>query len=195
MDPESTRLAPVRDVVGRGLDALFVGINPGWASARAGHHFANPANPFWRLLHESGLVGRRLTPAEERELLDQGLGITNLVARATAGMVEWSGQAPPTSPPLAAASAVASNPTVSRARVFVVPNPSARNSLLRRLARAATCAHDLEFGGLLAVCGWCIGLAGPHHVCRRRTERPSVMQKIALLPAACGEKNSTTSSS
>jgi TDG/mug DNA glycosylase family protein len=79
---------PVPDVIAPGLDALFVGINPGFASARAGHHFANPANPFWRLLHESGFVDRHLTPAEERDLLDRGLGITNLVARATAGVAD-----------------------------------------------------------------------------------------------------------
>jgi TDG/mug DNA glycosylase family protein len=75
-------------VIRPGLDALFVGINPCFASARAGRHFANPANPFWRLLHESGLVDRPLGPAEERELLDQGLGITNLVPRATAGVAD-----------------------------------------------------------------------------------------------------------
>jgi TDG/mug DNA glycosylase family protein len=79
---------PVPDVIAPGLHALFVGINPGFASARAGHHFANPANPFWRLLHESGLVRRRLAPAEERTLLDHGLGITNLVARATGGVAD-----------------------------------------------------------------------------------------------------------
>jgi TDG/mug DNA glycosylase family protein len=78
----------VPDVIAPALDALFVGINPGLFSARAGHHFANPANPFWRLLHESGLVGRRLAPAEECELLDYRLGITNLVPRATAGAAD-----------------------------------------------------------------------------------------------------------
>lgn len=86
--PARAPRGPVPDVIAPGLDALFVGINPGFASARAGHHFANPANPFWRLLHQSGLVDRQLTPAEERELLDGGLGITNLVARATAGMAD-----------------------------------------------------------------------------------------------------------
>jgi double-stranded uracil-DNA glycosylase len=79
---------PVPDVLAPDLDALFVGINPGFASARAGHHFANPANPFWRLLHESGFVGRQLAPAEERELLDHRLGITNLAARETAGVAD-----------------------------------------------------------------------------------------------------------
>jgi TDG/mug DNA glycosylase family protein len=83
-----TATGPVPDVIAPGLDVLFVGINPGFASARAGHHFANPANPFWRLLHEAGFVDRRLTPAEERELLHHGLGITNLVARETAGVAD-----------------------------------------------------------------------------------------------------------
>jgi double-stranded uracil-DNA glycosylase len=78
----------VADVIAPGLDVLFVGINPGLASARAGHHFANPANPFWRLLHESGFVERRLTPAEGGLLLEAGLGITNLVARETAGVAD-----------------------------------------------------------------------------------------------------------
>lgn len=76
---------PVPDVIAPGLDVLFVGINPGFASARAGHHFANPANGFWRLLHESGMVPRRLAPSEGEQLLPMGMGITNLVARETAG--------------------------------------------------------------------------------------------------------------
>ena len=79
---------PVPDLIAPGLDALFVGINPGLASARAGHHFANPANPFWRLVHASGLTRRQLAPAEGRRLLEEGLGITNLVARETAGVAD-----------------------------------------------------------------------------------------------------------
>jgi TDG/mug DNA glycosylase family protein len=75
----------VPDIIAPDLDVLFVGINPGLASARARQHFANPVNPFWRLLHESGFVPHRLTPDRGRELLDHGLGITNLVARETAG--------------------------------------------------------------------------------------------------------------
>ena len=33
---------------------LFVGINPSLTSARVGHHFAEPGNPFYRLLHAAG---------------------------------------------------------------------------------------------------------------------------------------------
>lgn len=81
-------MSGVPDVVAQGLDVLFVGINPGRASARAGHHFANPANGFWRLLHEAGFTPRRFEPIEDRRLLELGLGITNLVARESAGVAD-----------------------------------------------------------------------------------------------------------
>lgn len=79
---------PLRDVAGPGMDVLFVGINPGVMSGRAGHHFANPANAFWPLLHEAGFTSRRLRPEEDRTLLDHGLGVTNLVARTTSGVAD-----------------------------------------------------------------------------------------------------------
>lgn len=76
------------DVLAHGLEALFVGANPGLVSAQRGHNFANPGNGFWRLMHESGLVARRLLPEEEMDLLQYGLGLTNLVARATRGVMD-----------------------------------------------------------------------------------------------------------
>lgn len=63
---------------------LFCGINPGVRSGATGHHFAHPGNRFWPALHRSGFTPRRLAPSEQHELLDYGLGITNLVARTTA---------------------------------------------------------------------------------------------------------------
>jgi mismatch-specific thymine-DNA glycosylase len=75
----------VPDLLAAGLRAVFVGLNPGRASATAGHHFAGPGNHFWRLLHESGLTPRRLRPEDESALLALGLGITNLVARPSRG--------------------------------------------------------------------------------------------------------------
>lgn len=65
------------------LDVLFCGINPGLYSGATGHHFARPGNRFWPALHASGFTPRTLHPWEERELLDYGLGITNMVARTT----------------------------------------------------------------------------------------------------------------
>jgi TDG/mug DNA glycosylase family protein len=74
----------VPDVIAPGLDVLFCGINPGLYSGAVGHHFARPGNRFWPALASSGFTPRRLSAFEEEELLDHGLGITNLVARATA---------------------------------------------------------------------------------------------------------------
>lgn len=74
----------VRDVIGPGLRVLFCGINPGLYSGATGHHFARPGNRFWPSLYQAGFTPRLFNPSEERELLDLGYGITNLVARATA---------------------------------------------------------------------------------------------------------------
>src|SRR5580765_6710171 len=75
----------IKDVVATDLDVLFCGINPGLYSGAVGHHFARPGNRFWKALHGAGLTDGVLSPFEERRLLDRGLGITNLVERATAG--------------------------------------------------------------------------------------------------------------
>jgi double-stranded uracil-DNA glycosylase len=74
----------VADVIAPGLKILFCGINPGLYTAAIGHHFARPGNRFWPALHRSGFTPRQLSPYEERELLEYGYGITNLVMRATA---------------------------------------------------------------------------------------------------------------
>src|SRR2546430_9121831 len=75
----------VPDVLGANLSVVFCGINPGRVSAAAGAHFANPRNDFWRLLHAAGFTGRLLTPAEQFELLEEGIGVTNAAARTTPG--------------------------------------------------------------------------------------------------------------
>lgn len=78
----------VRDVIGPGLRVLFCGINPGLYTAAVGHHFARPGNRFWPALHRSGFTERLLSPFEEQELLKLGLGVSNVVARATAAASE-----------------------------------------------------------------------------------------------------------
>jgi TDG/mug DNA glycosylase family protein len=74
----------VPDLLRRGLDVVFVGINPGLYSAAVQHHFGRPGNRFWPALHLGGFTPRVLSPFEERELLDLGYGITNIASRATA---------------------------------------------------------------------------------------------------------------
>jgi len=76
--------ASVPDVIADRLRVLLCGINPGLYSGAVGHHFARPGNRFWKTLHAAGFTDRVLSPFEERELLSLGLGITNLVDRATA---------------------------------------------------------------------------------------------------------------
>jgi TDG/mug DNA glycosylase family protein len=78
----------IPDVIAPGLAVLFCGINPGLYSAATGRHFARPGNRFWPALHRSGFTPRQLDPAEQEELLGYRLGVTNLVARATAGAAE-----------------------------------------------------------------------------------------------------------
>jgi double-stranded uracil-DNA glycosylase len=74
----------VPDLIEPNLEVLFCGINPGLYSGATGHHFARPGNRFWPALHRSGFTPTLLSPWEEQSLLKLGIGITNLVARATA---------------------------------------------------------------------------------------------------------------
>ncbi len=90
MQAARDRLVP--DVAADGLRVLFCGINPGLMTAATGHHFARPGNRFWPALHRSGFTPRLLPPADQGELLSYGLGITNVVARATARADELSAE-------------------------------------------------------------------------------------------------------
>jgi TDG/mug DNA glycosylase family protein len=74
----------IPDLVRPGLKVLLVGINPSLYSGWAGQHFARPGNRLWATLELAGLTPRRLHPSETTELLAAGIGVTNLVARATA---------------------------------------------------------------------------------------------------------------
>jgi double-stranded uracil-DNA glycosylase len=80
----------VPDLIKPGLEVLFCGINPGLYSGATGHHFARPGNRFWPALHLAGFTPRQFGPWEEHLLLAVGVGITNLVARATASADELS---------------------------------------------------------------------------------------------------------
>lgn len=86
---ESFRDAIVPDLVGPGLRLLFVGINPGLWTAATSTHFAHPGNRFYPALLRGGVVdrvidrGTGMTDDDRRYLVERGIGITNLVARAT----------------------------------------------------------------------------------------------------------------
>lgn len=80
----------VPDLVAENLIVLFAGINPGLYTAAIGRHFGRPGNRFWPALHGGGFTPRLFSPFESDLLLDLDLGITNVVARATARADELS---------------------------------------------------------------------------------------------------------
>ena len=86
---ESCRDAVVPDLVGPGLRLLFVGINPGLWTAATQTHFAHPGNRFYPALRQAGIIerdidrGRGMSDDDRRYLTERGIGISNLVARAT----------------------------------------------------------------------------------------------------------------
>jgi double-stranded uracil-DNA glycosylase len=151
--PRPRRLA---DRIGARPRILFVGINPSLRSAEVGHHFAGPGNPFWRLLAAAGLVPEGFGFAADRGLPALGLGLTNIVPRATRAAAELApaeyaagrrllarkiGRARPAVVAFVgvtvyrryfgSGAAGGSGPKPDRigeARVFVVPNPSGRNA-------------------------------------------------------------------
>jgi TDG/mug DNA glycosylase family protein len=93
---QSFRNASVPDLVGEGLKLLFVGINPGLWTAATQTHFAHPGNRFYPALRLAGIVDRDLdrgepmTEEDRAYLIKRGVGITNLVNRATARADELS---------------------------------------------------------------------------------------------------------
>ena len=89
-DLAHARTRTVADILAPRLRVLFVGINPGLYTAAIGHHFGRPGNRFWAALHTGGFTPRLLSPFEEKELLPQGLGVTNVVRRTTATAAELS---------------------------------------------------------------------------------------------------------
>lgn len=72
------------------LRLLFVGINPGLWTAATGAHFARPGNRFYPALYAAGLTDRLIDASggyvdtDRAHLLARGIGITNLVSRASA---------------------------------------------------------------------------------------------------------------
>jgi double-stranded uracil-DNA glycosylase len=87
---ESFRGVEVPDLVGDGVRLVFVGINPGLRTAATQIHFGNPANRFRPALVAAGILAPPadgvpgMTDEDLDELVRRGVGITNLVRRATA---------------------------------------------------------------------------------------------------------------
>jgi TDG/mug DNA glycosylase family protein len=93
---ETYRDATVPDLIGPRTRLLFVGINPGLWTAAAQAHFARRGNRFYPALLRAGIIDRPIDASAGYQgddlayLLRRGIGITNLVARATARADELS---------------------------------------------------------------------------------------------------------
>ena len=93
---ETFRDATLPDLIGPEVRLLFVGINPGLWTAATQAHFARRGNRFYPALYRAGIVDRLIDasagyqPADLEHLKSRGIGITNLVSRATARADELS---------------------------------------------------------------------------------------------------------
>ena len=98
---ESFRDVEVPDLLppaGRPLRLLFVGINPGLWTAATQTHFAHPGNRFYPALLLGGVITEPVDPADgmsdaDRTMMrERGIGISNVVHRATAKASELSAE-------------------------------------------------------------------------------------------------------
>jgi TDG/mug DNA glycosylase family protein len=160
MKPSPAQLLAARgkkvpDLICPGLHVLFVGINPSLYSAAVKQHFARPGNRFYKTLFLAGFTGRVLRPDEGQELLQRGIGITNIIARATATAAELAETEYPRGLRILRAKVKRHRPGIvaflgvtayrfavsapkaklgfqsellAEARVFVLPNPSGLNA-------------------------------------------------------------------
>lgn len=93
---ERFRDATVPDLVGEDCRLLFVGINPGLWTAATQTHFCHPSNRFYPALLKAGLVDwtvesdTGMTDDQRADFVGRGMGITNLIARATVRASELS---------------------------------------------------------------------------------------------------------
>jgi mismatch-specific thymine-DNA glycosylase len=81
-------VATLPDYLRRGMKLLIVGCNPGDRSARVGHYYAGRGNRFWPLLYQSGIVPELLDSKADNRIIEFGVGLTDLVKRATRGNEE-----------------------------------------------------------------------------------------------------------
>lgn len=83
LDVTATRGRTLADTVGPGMRLLISGLNPSLHAADAGFGYAGPSNRFWPALAEAGLTPPGADRDPWRLLADGGIGMTDIVKRAT----------------------------------------------------------------------------------------------------------------
>ncbi|HEX2038551.1 MAG TPA: methyltransferase domain-containing protein [Acidimicrobiales bacterium] len=86
----AVRLRSLPDTVGPDMRLLVCGLNPSVYAADRGIGFARPTNRFWGAAVAAGIVSRPFDPLHA--LVAHGVGMTDLVKRATVGSRELSAQ-------------------------------------------------------------------------------------------------------
>jgi len=179
---ESYRGASLADLMPEHPRLVFVGINPGLWTAATGTHFAHPGNRFYPALAAAGIIPRLpdfangLTEADQRMFLDRGIGISNLVHRATAradelertelreGAVRLAADVATWAPQVVAivgltayrqgfdrprARAGRQDERIADAELWVVPNPSGLNAHATVADLASAYAEPARAAGVL----------------------------------------------
>lgn len=179
---ESFRDAEIPDLVAPGIRLLFVGINPGLWTAATMTPFAHPGNRFYPALAAAGIIdsvpkfSEGLSDEGRKALTDAGIGISNLVSRATVradelsrdelreGAVNLEKKVASWRPPVVAivgltayrqgfarrkASAGLQPERLAGAELWVVPNPSGLNAHDTVATLAAAYAEPARAAGLL----------------------------------------------
>ena len=82
IEVQAKRAPTLPDFVGPNMDILICGLNPSVYSAEVGVGFGRPGNRFWPAAIKAGMVSQDRDP--RRALQNHGVGMTDLVKRATA---------------------------------------------------------------------------------------------------------------
>lgn len=179
---EAFRDKAVPDLVGDDIRLLFVGINPGLWTAATGTPFAHPGNRFYPALALAGIIPRvpdfavGFTSADRQELMDAGIGISNLVNRATiradelsraelrAGAAELAGKVAEWKPAVVAIVGLTAyrqgfdrpkaregrqSDDIAGAQLWAVPNPSGLNAHATIASLATAYSGPARAAGLI----------------------------------------------
>ncbi len=179
---ESHRNGSVPDLAGAGLRLLFVGINPSLWTAATGTHFSHPGNRFYPALRLAGILehdidrAAGMTETDRAAVVARGVGITNLVNRATiradeldadelrAGSLRLTAFVAAHRPAVVAVAGVTAYrqaferpkarggeqpDRLAGARLWVVPNPSGLNAHETTVTLAAAYAEPARAAGII----------------------------------------------
>lgn len=79
----------IPDIVGPAPRVVFCGLACAESTDHRDHYYANPTNNFWEMLHRSGLTPTRLGPETELQVVEHGVGLTDVVRHISTSPPTW----------------------------------------------------------------------------------------------------------